>query len=196
MSFYVCSEQIKLTLTRSNKSWGSCIRSVVWKCVPASLTPPLWALCSTPDLSPGLTSVVLSLCLCFCGSNMQKNLLYIQSIEAFPTIADCLKCYVLRKVSPDPPSQASSFLTNLSPLFCGPFLHSALHMGSWHWPPTWLEDAWGKDISETSQSLPIASTYSWTSVSLVLNLPRTGGRVSVFGYFCFDLGIAGHLLLI
>lgn len=146
----------------------------------------MWALCSIPDLSPSLTSVVLSLCLCFCSSYLQKNLLYIQSIEALSTIAVYLNFYVLHKVSPDPLSQASSFLTDLSHLFCGPFLHSAMHIGSCHWPSTWLENAWGKDISGTSQSLSIASKYSWTSTNLILNLPRMGGRVCVFRIFLFQ----------
>ena len=122
---------------------------------------PVWALCSIPDLSPSLTSVVLSLCLCFCSSYLQKNLFYIQSIEALSTIAVYLNFCVLHKVSPDPLSQTSSFLTNLSHLFSGPFLHSAMHIGYCHWPSTWLENARGNDISGTSQSLSITSKYSF-----------------------------------
>ena len=85
-----------------------------------------------------------------------------------------------------------TFLQTLCHLLCGPFPHSALHIGCWYLPaPTWLDDAWGKTISGTSQSLSIACKYSWSSINLILNLPRMGGRVSVFEYFCFSLKIAG-----
>ena len=157
--------------------WSGHVLSLQVACFSHSA---VWALCSIPDLSPSLTYLPLF------SSYLQKNLLYIQSVEALPPIAVYLKFCVLHKVSPDSLSQASPFLTHLSLLFCGPFLHPALHVGRCRWPPTWLENAWRKDISGSSQSLSIASKYSWTSTNLILNLPRMGGRVSVFCIFLFQ----------
>lgn len=145
----------------------------------------MWALWSIADLSPSLTSVVLSLCLC---------LVLICRKTSF--ISSLLKPYLLlQSISNSVSSTKSLLILSARHL---PFLHtwvsllrsisslSALHVGCCHWPPTWLENAWRKDISGSSQSLSIASKYSWTSTNLILNLPRMGGRVSVFCIFLFQ----------